>query len=376
MTASKFLQISRKREHDQCPGHVTIKSKMPVAPDETKLNTKTTAPRVFATLQIYYIAGGVPCVYLRRSQEMNGDAGRDRIFCPTIPSLLVIMCSMSAQIQRKKIRFLNSNISTMASSDRVVSATTASVQGYALPFLWQVANQAMEKKLAASYLSINERGKKVDAPQTSVQFSDLVLGRVLGRGGFCIVREIVQVRNNSQSSSRSSVKGKALLFPPAGRNSSRSNKCVLKKLQPHNTFKDAQTYIHGLVDLAMEALILSKLSHPNIITLKGTASLKLFQEKQQSDCKDPSFFLVLEKLNELLPRRLLRWKKHQTFNKLLTVPDCTGRREFNFLWVRLSVALDVARALRYLHDRKIVYRDVKPDNIGKCNNQQGAVLRW
>jgi serine/threonine protein kinase len=36
---------------------------------------------------------------------------------------------------------------------------------------------------------------------------------------------------------------------------------------------------------------------------------------------------------------------------------------------RMTVAYDLAAAFFYLHENRLIYRDIKPENIGKCITQ-------
>ena len=44
--------------------------------------------------------------------------------------------------------------------------------------------------------------------------------------------------------------------------------------------------------------------------------------------------------------------------------DFGKKKERAFFAERLTVAFDIASAIEYLHDRNVMYRDLKPDNVG------------
>lgn len=248
----------------------------------------------------------------------------------------------------------------------------------------------------------------VEAKIAKFDIEEISLGRVLGRGGFCVVREIEKIKTQTSKEYAKSLESKTLKgsflsrmmmkrsrgkpeserqhsvkdfrsnsglelesVDPNGvkmsecsidfkycrdfvaarsKQSRKSGRYVIKQIALDLKQSDKITFMKGTVDMAMEAKFLSALDHPNIIGLTGVGALGPYSD---------AYFLVLEKLNETLSRKIKNWMNIDRQCKGITgVFTGSKRKEENLYRHQIEAAYDIACGGAYLHEKNIIFRDL------------------
>ena len=178
-------------------------------------------------------------------------------------------------------------------------------------------------------------------------FADLKIGHILGSGCYNDIVELIDVRNEEQSriirdhDTNSSGSRRKLAVTPFRESEQQEsqNKYVVKKLRGDLSTSSRSD---GALALAMEANILQRLSHPNIISMH-------YMGTNQGD---PDFFIVIERIDIDLIQQIQLWKGEEArvrLSKKTTNASKRDQLESRF-YDRMGIAYQVASALAYLHD--------------------------
>ena len=192
------------------------------------------------------------------------------------------------------------------------------------------------------------------------------LGELLGQGGFNCVYELegIQLRRECHTSQKQRLQMASL-----------KNADFAIKFLSDEAYATPENACNGSADLYMEAKYLAALTthypHPAIIQLHGISStgpggLGLPQRG--------GFFIIIDRLYDTLDRRIdvwneLRKRKLDEIHSSTRAPKdeelLAARKYLKVLFLqRLLVALEIISAIRHLHKINIVFRDLKPDNVG------------
>jgi len=187
-----------------------------------------------------------------------------------------------------------------------------------------------------NFQKFQESNNAENQQQCRIKHSQIQIGRLLGEGAFSAVFEI-------KKCSSKEIDGK---------------KCVVKVLR-QKLVSSPNLFAACALGIAREGAILSALTHPHILGVRAFSQGGI---ESYSSGRNDSFFLVLDRLEEMLCDRTERWQK-----RLCNLKYCLRNRKTKqneFFLERLSAGAQLADAVAHLHKHNLLHRDLKPANIG------------
>lgn len=172
---------------------------------------------------------------------------------------------------------------------------------------------------------------------------ELMLGSVLGRGGFCVVNEIrnFKLEPNSPLDVKAQddngmivdeeedefgelrydggvlIQDRKFMARRCLRQGKHARYAI--KILSDECLSDPERFVGGIIDLAVESRFLSVIRHPNIIKMRGMSDGNPY---------DPGFYVVLDRLYSTLTLKISDWKKKDAKSKGMgKILDMKGKKK-------------------------------------------------